>query len=82
MHPYLTSSRLIEDRLRRSEGNVKRRMKKSPRNTQEFPGGLMVKDLVLSLLGRRFHPWPGNFCMAQPKKKKIPPRSSCCGSAG
>ena len=27
----------------------------------EFPGGLAVKDSVLSLLWLRFDPWPGNF---------------------
>ena len=39
---------------------------------KEFPGGLLVKDLALSLLWRRFNPWPRNFCMplAWPKKKK------------
>ena len=38
----------------------------------EFPGGLVVKDLVLLLLWLRFSPRPGNFCMlqVQPKKKK------------
>ena len=30
---------------------------------REFPGGLEVKNLVLSWQWRRFHPWPGNFCM-------------------
>ena len=29
----------------------------------EFPGGLVVKGLVLSLLWPRFNPWPRNFCM-------------------
>ena len=33
----------------------------------EFPGGLAVKDPVLSLLWQRFDPWPGNF-QVQPKK--------------
>ena len=28
---------------------------------QEFPGGLAVKDLALSLLWQEFNPWPGNF---------------------
>ena len=38
----------------------------------EFPGGLEIKDLVLSLLWPGFHPWPKNFCMwwASKKKKK------------
>ena len=43
-----------------------------------FPGGLLVKDLTLSLLRlgslqwHGFHPWPRMFCMVQvwPKKKK------------
>ena len=26
----------------------------------EFPGGLVVKDLALSLLWLSFNPWPGN----------------------
>ena len=31
-----------------------------------------IEDLVLSLLWRKFDPWPGNFCMpwAQPEKKE------------
>ena len=45
----------------------------------EFPNGLVVKDLALSLLWLRsrlwcgFSPWPRNFHMlqAQPKEKKI-----------
>ena len=47
-------------------------------NSEEFPGGLAVKDLALSflwfrsLLWHRFDTWPGNFHMlcAWPKKKK------------
>ena len=40
----------------------------------EFPGGLAVKDLALSLLWHGFQPGPGNFCMllVQPKDKKNP----------
>ena len=30
----------------------------------EFPGGLAVKDMTLSLLWHRFDPWPVNFCMS------------------
>ena len=39
----------------------------------EFPGGLGVKDLALSLLGLRFNPWPKNGCMpgTQPTKKNF-----------
>ena len=35
-----------------------------------FPGGLVVKDSVLSLLWLEFSPWARNLCMpwAQPKK--------------
>ena len=29
----------------------------------EFPGALVVKDPVLSLLWRQFSPWPRNFYM-------------------
>ena len=39
----------------------------------EFPGGLGVKDLVLSLLWFRFDPWPMIFHMpwaCPPYKKK------------
>ena len=41
----------------------------------EFPGGLPVEDLALSLLWLRFGPWPRNFHMPQvgsslSKKKK------------
>ena len=35
----------------------------SERECGEFPGGLVVKDLVLSLLWLRFDPWSGNLCM-------------------
>ena len=38
----------------------------------KFPGGLVVKDFVLSLLWLRFDPWHGNFYgsgMAKKKKK-------------
>ena len=38
---------------------------------REFPGGLGVKDLALSLLWLRFSPWPGNLAHAAgtvPKK--------------
>ena len=31
--------------------------------TWEFPGGLAVKDLMLSLLWHGFSPWPGTFHM-------------------
>ena len=30
----------------------------------KFPGGLGVKDLVLSLLWLGFDPWPRKFCMS------------------
>ena len=38
---------------------------------EEFPGGLVVKDLVLSPLWLGFDPCPGNFHMLQawPKKR-------------
>ena len=36
----------------------------------ELPGSLAVKDLVWSLLGKVFDPWPGNFCMLQVWKNK------------
>ena len=47
-------------------------------SVREFPGGLVVKGLALSLLWLRsllrygFSPWPGDFCMpwAWPKKGK------------
>ena len=32
-------------------------------SVREFPGGLVVKDLVLSLLWLGFDPWCRNFCM-------------------
>ena len=38
----------------------------------EFPGGPVVKDLVLSLLWLRFDPWPGNFCMPWWRGRKWP----------
>ena len=43
---------------------------------EEFPGGLAVKDLMLSplwlwsLLWHGFDPWPRNFCMLQCGQKK------------
>ena len=39
---------------------------------KKFPGGLVVKDLMLSLLWHRFDSWPQNVCMlwAQLKKRK------------
>ena len=42
------------------------------RETREFLGGLVFKDLALSLLWCRFDCWPRNFCMlwAQPPSKK------------
>ena len=42
------------------------------RRCGEFPGGIAVKHLVLSLLWFRFDPWPGNFHMpeAWPKKEQ------------
>ena len=38
----------------------------------EFPGGLLVKDLVWLLLWCGFDPWPENCCMpwVWPKKKE------------
>ena len=38
---------------------------------KEFPGGLLVKDLALSLLGHTFNLWPGNFHMRQVQPKKM-----------
>ena len=40
--------------------------------TLEFSGGLVVKGPALSLLWRRFDPWPRKFLMprAQPKKQQ------------
>ena len=43
----------------------------------EFPGGLVVKDLALSLqwlrslLRHGFYPWPKNLCIPMAKKKKL-----------
>ena len=44
----------------------------------EFPGGLEVKDLALSLLWCRLHPWLRNFHIpwAQTKKKKKKKKTS------
>ena len=40
--------------------------------TGEFPGGLMVKELALSLPRCGFDPWPGIFRMSwvEPKNKE------------
>ena len=35
------------------------------RSWHEFPGSLVVKDLVLSLLWLGFDPWSRNFCMSR-----------------
>ena len=53
------------------------------KNIQEFPGGLVVKDLVLSLLWLGFHPWPRtSACLRHnQKKKKKKKGSSRRGSA-
>ena len=37
---------------------------------REFPGGLAVKDLALSLMRLRFDPWSRNFHMSQAWPKK------------
>ena len=37
---------------------------------KEFPDGLAVKELALSLLWLRFNPWPGNFFTPQARPKK------------
>ena len=44
---------------------LKSKKTKRENSCQGFSGGLVVKDLVLSLLGLRFDPWPGNLCMSQ-----------------
>ena len=48
----------------------------------EFPGSLVVKDLVLSLLWLEFNPWPENVCMPQAwpknKEKKNQPKFHFC----
>ena len=35
-----------------------------------------VKDPVLSLLGLRFNPWPGNFCMLEVRQNQKPKNKS------
>ena len=37
----------------------------------ESPGGLVIKDSLLSLLWLRLKPWPRNFRIAQAQPKKI-----------
>ena len=39
-------------------------------NTYKFPGGLAVKDPVLSLLWLRFNPWPRDFYMPWVQSKQ------------
>ena len=53
--------------------------KKILQRGREFPGGLAVKDPVLSLLWCGFYPWPGNFFwhavdMARKKKRNFTAR--------
>ena len=49
---------------------------------QDFPGGLVVKDLALSLqqlgllLWYGFHPWFGNLCLTQVCLKKKKPEKT------
>ena len=65
-------------RKKETEGEVERVEQQSSRDTDrlEFPGGLMVKDLALSLLWHRslrwweFDPWSQNFCMPWVWEKK------------
>ena len=46
-------------------------VKKKKKTDQEFPGGVVVKDWVLSsLLWPGFSPWPGNSCLTQGQPKK------------
>ena len=48
-------------------------MKSQEESKFGIPGGLLVKDLTLSLLWHRFDPWPGTFVWrghSQKKKKK------------
>ena len=50
----------------------------------EFPGGLAVKDSVLSPLWLWLDPWPGNLCMMQAhtrKKKDREEKERRCESA-
>ena len=37
----------------------------------EFPGGLAIKDLALSLLWPGFDPGPRNFCMLQVQPEEV-----------
>ena len=37
---------------------------------QEFPGGLVVKDPVMSLLWGVVHPWSQNFQVPEAQRKK------------
>lgn len=39
-------------------------------SSMEFPGGLTVKDLSLSLLWLELDPWPGHFLLPQAWAKK------------
>ena len=36
----------------------------------EFPGGLVIKDLMFSLLRFKFSSWPKNFCKLETQKRK------------
>ena len=45
--------------------------------SQEFPGGLVVNDLALSLLWGSFRLWPGNLHMLWVWTKKKKGRGSC-----
>ena len=56
----------------RREAILKQRNVDSPKIPQEeFPGGLAVKDSMLSLLWLGFNPWPRNFYTPWVWEKKI-----------
>ena len=73
---YFKHRNYIQNITREKQIGIARLKTKFPRavmkQKQEFPGGLAVKESVLSLLWPGCSSWPGNFHMPQawPKKKK------------
>ena len=52
------------------ESNKYHKLVNITKKKQEFPCGLVIQDVALSLLWYRFSPWPGNLCMSQTQSKK------------
>ena len=54
---------------KKTKNTIKTNLKK--KKGSFFPGGIAIKDSVLSLLWLRFNPWSRNFCTPQAGPKKF-----------